>query len=337
VADSPRTTHGPVIHRLIAQGIRYDVAPLPHASNASYVYPAAINRSQEIVGFQSVRGHDTAIMWTKNGIIPIGSLIRLPGGERPQSHATAINDAGAVVGVYFTSYEDVSVDGSFLYRHGRITLLKGMATATGINRYDTIVGDIYRPGIGPFAARWKAGHIKKLGTLGGHFSSAMAVGPTGTIIGESSKPGMSVHAFLWRAGEMRDMGTLGGYFSDAVAMNGKGWVVGQSGELYGPCGGSQAAPFEWRGHGHLRLMDGKGTACDARVAAINDHEMVVGGLANGDGFTWLSHTLTDLNQAVPPSTGWQVGPATDVSNRGDIVGTGTLRGQEDAYLLHPAY
>src|SRR5579884_3177303 len=149
-------------------------------------------------------------------------------GERPQSHATAINDAGAVVGVYFTSYEDVSVDGSFLYRHGRITLLKGMATATGINRYDTIVGDIYRPGIGPFAARWKAGHIKKLGTLGGHFSSAMAVGPTGTIIGESSKPGMSVHAFLWRAGEMRDMGTLGGYFSDAVAMNGKGWVVGQS-------------------------------------------------------------------------------------------------------------
>src|SRR5579884_18436 len=41
VADSPRTTHGPVIHRLIAQGIRYDVAPLPHASNASYVYPAA--------------------------------------------------------------------------------------------------------------------------------------------------------------------------------------------------------------------------------------------------------------------------------------------------------
>src|SRR5437773_7419342 len=63
-----------------------------------------------------------------------------------------------------------------------------------------------------------------LGTLGGTYSSAVAVNTSGQVVGASNG-----RAFLWtQAGGMIDLGTLGGSCSADGAMNAKGQVGGGS-------------------------------------------------------------------------------------------------------------
>jgi probable HAF family extracellular repeat protein len=78
-----------------------------------------------------------------------------------------------------------------------------------------------------------------LGTLGGGYSSAVAVNEAGQVVGMSSEAGDATdHAFSWtRSGGMLDLGTLpGGVYSTAAAVNQRGDVAGSSstggGELH---------------------------------------------------------------------------------------------------------
>ena len=68
-----------------------------------------------------------------------------------------------------------------------------------------------------------------LGTLGGNFSSAVAVNNNGQVVGLSDTTASVSpnHAFSWTAaGGMVDLGTLGGANSSAYAVNDNGQVVG---------------------------------------------------------------------------------------------------------------
>jgi probable HAF family extracellular repeat protein len=69
-----------------------------------------------------------------------------------------------------------------------------------------------------------------LGTLGGDFSSALAVNASGQVVGTSNIAGDTAqHAFLWTAaGGMVDLGTLGGSGSAALGINNTAIVVGRS-------------------------------------------------------------------------------------------------------------
>ena len=70
--------------------------------------------------------------------------------------------------------------------------------------------------------------VTDLGTLGGTFSSALAVNDLGQVVGLSMTAAKESHAFLWEAGTMTDLGTLGGSEARAVAVNDLGQVVGVS-------------------------------------------------------------------------------------------------------------
>ena len=45
--------------------------------------------------------------------------------------------------------------------------------------------------------------------------------------------------------------------------------------------------------------------------------------------------MTDLNTLIDPALGWQLVYATDINNRGQIVGTGFIGSQVHAFLLTP--
>ena len=48
-----------------------------------------------------------------------------------------------------------------------------------------------------------------------------------------------------------------------------------------------------------------------------------------------SGAIEDLNQQIPAGTGWVLNTATSINDTGQIVGAGTLKGAQHAFLLIP--
>jgi len=148
-----------------------------------------------------------------------------------ESHASAVNDYGVVVG---DAYTTDGVDHAFTYANGVMTDLGTLggdsSAATGINNQNQIVG-WSRTAVSPSRAFvfWK-GVMIDLGTLGGNYSSAAAINNHGLIVGAADLTNGIEHAFSFSFsnGMMTDLGTLGGDSSYATAVSDNGEIVGVS-------------------------------------------------------------------------------------------------------------
>src|SRR3990172_2054469 len=111
--------------------------------------------------------------------------------------------------------------------------------------------------------------IIDLGTLGGTFSSGVAINERGQVVGESDTASGDRHAFLWKDGVMTDLGTLGGTFSTALTINEHGRVVG-----YSETASGEIHAFLWKDGVMTDLGTLGGTFSFA--GAINERGQVVG-------------------------------------------------------------
>ena len=153
-------------------------------------------------------------------IVDLGTL----GGS--YSYATAINDAGWVVGHARTAGD--TEGHSFLYP-GSLPLTDlnggGYSVAQGINASGMVAGlyTFEEPYTDHAFAYDGSLPLTDLGTLTGAIgsrSSARGVNDDGLIVGTSDAPGGSFHAFLWTSGGMTDLGNPAGYVNgEAVAIN----------------------------------------------------------------------------------------------------------------------
>lgn len=244
-------------------------------------------------------------------------------------YGTAVNALGQVAG-YVGLYS--TYQWAFLWtRANGISVFGGSWPPTFVNAMsDTgqIVGQDSQDTVSPFtlflghATSWKGGVATDLGTLGGgadegfpfgYSSSATGVNDLGQIVGWSTTSpteedfvgwtgSVPVHAILWPAsGGMSDLGTLPGEaFSAASKINFFGQVIGISGNT---------AAYE---------------------PSDNRYEVV------GRPFVWTQHSgMQDLNTLISPSSGWVLNSATGINIWGQIVGSGTLNGQNHGFLLTP--
>ncbi len=137
---------------------------------------------------------------------------------------------------------------------------------------------------------------------------------------------------------MSDLGTLpGSGDSIAYAINANGTVVGESGNafLYKngvmtdlgtlPTGGTT------RAHGINDVEQVVGTAFVAGVVGV-DPDPVHGGRR---AFVVENSMMSNLNDLIPPGSGWLLQEARDINNAGQIVGWGLVNGQQRAFLLTP--
>jgi probable HAF family extracellular repeat protein len=155
--------------------------------------------------------------------------------------------------------------------------------------------------------------IVDLGTLGGVSAEASAINNSGQIIGTSTTASGHRRAFLWHDGIMTHLGTLGGNESVAHAINRRGQIIGSSTNAAG-----ERRAFFWDDGvmSDLGTLGGNFTF----AAAINKHGAVVGQSTTASGemraFLWQNGAMTDLSPN-PPSG---FASASDINDRGEIVG-----------------
>jgi probable HAF family extracellular repeat protein len=219
------------------------------------------------------------------------------------------------------------------------------------------------------AQKWSSGVMTDLGTLPGVnlSSGATWVSANATIVG-SSENGLTdpllgvpeIRAVLWtKEGKIIDLGTLeGGYESFATAVNDGKQVAGFSLNtipdpfsmnpcaIYGICepNFTQTRGFIWE-HGAMQDLGTLGGP-DTFPEAMNDHGQIVGwsytnstpnanggfacppGVPTQDPFFWDKGKLVDIG-----TFGGTCGQAIFINNRGQVVGTSNLAGNQATHAF----
>jgi probable HAF family extracellular repeat protein len=259
-------------------------------------------------------------------------LGRLP--NKTDSFAGAVNADVHVVGnsssaIYYNRRAFLWTPASGMQDLGTLGDSGAQSSALGINGSDSIVGWSTLTG-DPAAPRhafvYAGGTMIDLG-----IGTAYAVSEDGVVVGDNG-----THAVVWyETDTYLDLGTLGGNRSTAHGINEWGLVVGSADE--GP-GDSHA--FIWDpvyGMSNLGTLGGAYSVANAmsRTIAVGESQTGAGDYhamlydLNGPGYP------VDLNDLIPPGSGWVLTAATGINACGAIVGAGLINGQDHAFLLIP--
>lgn len=294
-----------------------------------------VNNLGQIVGASNITeteaGSPThAFLWQDGDMIDIGTLT---GPEGDFSGASDINDSGQIVG---QSSNAVGNSVAFLWQDGSMQELPGLTEdnynsyAKAINNKGVAVGASWITTDCPadiacmHAARWEGGQVQDLGTLGGHFSTALAINERGDIVGYSETAEGTLHAFHWRNGQLTDLGPEPDTeFSSADTVNNRGQIFGSAGPL-----GEQSRPTMWYRGDTIIVQDlyPELGQFDVTIHDINEPGTIVGSYwPQGwpafplNAFVFSEGVFRDISELWgTPSAAW------GLNNDGWVVGEGTV-------------
>jgi uncharacterized membrane protein len=286
--------------------------------------PVSLNDSGQIAG--TTTRHRAALWTQETGLheleLPIGFV---------RSEAVGIDNSGDVVGVASNASSSKRV--GFLFRNGNQVTLSGReAKPSAINDAVQIAGEsVDKAGVAQ-PVIWNTTHQVKLGACCG--GTAIAINNQGQVVGQRYDEQGRYSAFIWDSTHgLRPVGPPGN-FTSAIAINNRGDVVVRT--------FSSGGAFLVRsGKAPVKLALSPKFPSEPR--ALNSCVAIVG--ATGpfsdaySAFVWDDlQGFRDLNQLIPPASGWKLEIATDINNRGEIVGTGDHNGDEEAgFLLVPEW
>jgi probable HAF family extracellular repeat protein len=193
--------------------------------NVYTISALAINASGQIAGNVGTTGGFQGFLYSGGKLTPLGSL---PGGQSV-SWATAINDAGQVVGASYTN--NSTVTHAFLYSNGKMTDLGTLpggpyihSFAYAINASGQVVGQSDN-----HAFLYSGGKMTGLPLPDGPYSTATAINNAGQVVGAFSMP-YSAHAYLFSNGKVTDLNSVlpansGWLLQYASAINNKGQIL----------------------------------------------------------------------------------------------------------------
>lgn len=314
-----------------ADAAQYVLTDLGALSPSGQSRANALNENGQVVGSSTdAVGWSRPVIWSNGTIREIPTFnSALPG----HGQATAINDLGQVVGYNQdqTKFEDHAFSWSGSGAMQDLGLLPGGrgSRATGVNNDGLVVGYGMQTGAG-IGFTWTSGALQPVTGTGGVQMIPFAVNDDGVMAGRG---GGASDSFVGVPGATQTLGSLpgGGPNSTPYALNNLGQVAGVS-----QADGGEFA-FLWTA-GVMQNLGALAGHFGSTAYGINDHGDVVGQSEGGFAPTavlWSGGALYDLNSFVVGS-GWTLVQATDINNKGQIVGYGANADRQiRAFLLTP--
>jgi len=331
VTETPTATETPTITPTSPYRIT-DLGTLGGASSEAY---GLNNRGDVVGGAHSATGAWRAFVYYDGGP-GIQDLGVLPGDNT--SEARGVNTWGTVAGWSENASGALSLS-STAFTNEAMGPLDPLASLDGIYSYAYSINNASQTvgysqlSDGPYnAVLWNAeGTPLNLdnGRLGGDHSYARDINNTAdpAVVG-ATEISVDRYAFLWKSGAITSLGTLGGAFSEPFAVNDFEQVVGLSRDATGTMHGFVWYAGEWT---ILPTLGGPATI----PKDINNLGEVVGESdpPTGERHAFLWNTegeMLDLNNLIPPQSGWELIHASGVNDNRQIVGWGII----DAATVH---
>jgi len=320
----------------------------PLAPEQSFV-GSALNAAGQVAGTLSETGRQPiAVLWAPGGALR--RLGYLP-GHGAQSHATALNGAGMVVGrsgsagsgrAFSWTQAGGMVDLGALLPGARAT------SAVSVNDAGQVILQEYafvnHSAQGSHAWAWTAaaGLAAIEPTFPGLYVSARGSNRLGQVTGYAGTP-TGWEAFIWTPGSgTQTLGRPAGWYNGTAgnAINDDGVVVGDS--TVGCCVNAvKWTPQDgWTGLGYIPNFVGYSDAF-----AINHAGVIVGGSAKGEdahdvAAIWFpGRKALDLMQFIDPAdplkASLKLTSAVGINDAGQILANGTLDGRAQAVVLTP--
>jgi len=314
----------------------YSITDLGVIDSNGYSLAKSVNTAGQVTGSAGTTNTNLSevFLYSNGAMSSLGTL----GGS--SGIGNAINASGQVAGY---SQNASKTYRAFLSSGGSMKdigdLGGGSAVAYGMNDLGFVVGSAVTKNGENHPFLYRNGKMIDLGTLGSKnnnwWNVAQAVNNSGVVAGTSYDATGNFFGFVWKAGKMTKMGTLGGAWSQGYAINGKGQITGLA---YTKNGSAHAFIANC---GSCPLKDlGTITGSTSTVwgFAINDAGVVVGRTTFQNtyhAFVYSGGKMKDLNSLILAGSGWELTEANGINSAGQIVGMGTIHGQQHGYLLTP--
>ncbi|CUS38458.1 hypothetical protein COMA1_50112 [Candidatus Nitrospira nitrosa] len=278
----------------------------------------AINNSGEVVGWSTVPGNISHVfLYKSHMMMSLGITVGV------YASAYGINDLEQIVGQTGDGYP-------FLYDHGTVRLLPGIAGNAGygrayaINASGVAVG-YTQTSATSYAVMYHNGVLTNINVWGGPFSAAYDINDSGQVVGQAGLINFGPrHAFLYHNGVMTDLHTFSGRSSVALGINNSGQIVGQAMVKLSSVSEAGRA-FLYTNGKMVDLLSPPGVTIDASSAnGINKSGQIVGWYNKpGYGhfaFVYSNGVMHNLNTMLDASgTGWGLSEAIAINDLGQII------------------
>jgi probable HAF family extracellular repeat protein len=329
-----------------------DIGVLPGDSSSLAYY---VNSSGQVTGCSDNSTSQSTLcqgglpsdtyLWTSSaGIQNLGTLA----GDN-SSVGFDINDAGEIVGFSTDTVTNVTHGfrwtlGGGMTDLGTLTGSSGYSVADAITSKGVIAGESSTSSGDVDAVVWTLRgdtyQINDEGHLpGAPYTYPYDINEKLQIVGVaySNAAGTTYRGFLLsKATGWKNLGTLaGGQNSFADWINDSGVIVGMSTTAQFPNG----VAVYWDASAKIHSLGTLPGGTQSYAGGVNDLGQIVGESIVPGGILhaciWQKGGLQDLNNLIPPNSGWVLNHASAINQAGQISGFGTINGATHGFLLTP--